>query len=480
MRLGALLYTLGFGGATLAICMLVPLIVSIAEGHWAHARNFTMGLTLTTFVSGAMIISGRPTRRLPARNIELLGVMLLFWFVLPILASIPLTGAVQVRSFVAGYFEAVSGLTTSGGGVIAYPQLEDPPILIWRALLGWVGGLWTLVFSVGVLAPFAIGGLSLVGSPLLQHDEDAALSSRLGRPLRIIFPYYLALTALGILGIAAGGSGFFASFCMALSGISGTGTSIVSGSVYDAFSFLSQLCLACLCVLSAFSLPAIIAMMTRTQSARVLRESEFKVLVGIIVGFVAISALTQGGESYFALAFQAISLSTTAGFNFLPADSLGSWPVLWVMLPVVIGGMGLSMSGGIKINRAILVGREVASELRRLAYPSSVSVTRMRGRALDMSDFSATWAYMAIFILMTSAGIIVLGALGLEMEAVWAITLGGLTNSLAIVPHLGLDTSFAAMGGATQLFIIVLMIAGRIELLVLLVIFSARFQRLLR
>ena len=153
----------------------------IAGGHWAHARNFTMGLTLTTFVSGAMIISGLPTRRLPARNIELLAVMLLFWFVLPILASIPLTGAVQVRSFMAGYFEAVSGLTTSGGGVIVHPQLEEAPILIWRALLGWLGGLWTLVFAVAVLAPFAIGGL-LVGSPLLQHDEDAALSSDWGDP----------------------------------------------------------------------------------------------------------------------------------------------------------------------------------------------------------------------------------------------------------------------------------------------------------
>ena len=103
----------------LALCMLMPLIVSIADGHWAHARNFTMGLTLTTFVSGALIISGLPTRRLPARNNELLAVMLLFWFVLPLLASIPLTGAVQVRSFMAGYFEAVSGLTTSGGGVVA-------------------------------------------------------------------------------------------------------------------------------------------------------------------------------------------------------------------------------------------------------------------------------------------------------------------------------------------------------------------------
>ena len=463
----------------LALCMLVPLFVSIVGGHWAHARNFTMGLTLTTFVSGALIISGLPTRRLPARNIELLVVMLLFWFVLPILASIPLTGAIQVRSFMAGYFEAVSSLTTSGGGVIIYPQFEDAPILVWRALLGWLGGLWTLVFAVAVLAPFAIGGLSLVGSPLLQHDDEAALSSRLGRPMRVIFPYYLALTILGIIGMAAGGVGLVSSFCMALSGISGTGTSVVSGSVHDAFSLLSQLSLATLCIFSALSLPAIIAL-THVQSVRLFRETEFKVLVTIIISFAAISALTQGGESYSALVFQAISLATTAGFNFLPADNLSSWPVLWVMLPVFIGGMGLSMAGGIKINRAILVGRELANELRHLTYPSSVSVTRMRGRAVDMADFNATWAYMALFILMTSAAIIMLGALGLEMEAVWAIALGGLTNSLAIVPHLGFDTTFAAMGGATQLFIIVLMIAGRIELLVLLVIFSANFRRLLR
>ncbi|CAI8395267.1 MAG: Trk system potassium uptake protein TrkH [Rhodobiaceae bacterium UBA7378] len=479
MRLGALLYTLGYGGAMLALCMVIPLVVSILGGHWGHARNFTVGLTLTTFVSGAMVISGLPTRRTPARNIELLLIMLLFWFVLPLLASIPLTGAVQVRSFFAGYFEAVSGLTTSGGGVIAYPQLEDAPILVWRALLGWLGGLWTLVFAVGVLAPFAVGGLSLVGSPLLQHNEDDSLSVRLGRPLRIIFPYYISLTGLGIIGIAAGGDGFFAAFCLALSGISGTGTSIVSGSISDQFSLLSQFSLTVLCVLSALSLPALVAM-THIQSAQFIREAEFRVFISIVAVFAVVSALTQESQGYLGIIFQAISLATTAGFNFLPGDSLSDWPVLWVMLPVAVGGMGLSMAGGVKINRAILVGRELASELRRLAYPSSVSVTRMRGRTVDMADFSATWSYMAIFILSLSVAIIALGAFGLDMESVWAVTFGALTNSLAIVPHLGLESSLATMSSATQFFIIILMIAGRIELLVLLVIFSARFRRLLR
>ena len=351
--------------------------------------------------------------------------------------------------------------------------------MVWRALLGWLGGLWTLVFAVGVLAPFAVGGLSLVGSPLLQHNEDDSLSVRLGRPLRIIFPYYISLTGLGIIGIAAGGDGFFAAFCLALSGISGTGTSIVSGSISDQFSLLSQFSLTVLCVLSALSLPALVAM-THIQSAQFIREAEFRVFISIVAVFAVVSALTQESQGYLGIIFQAISLATTAGFNFLPGDSLSDWPVLWVMLPVAVGGMGLSVAGGVKINRAILVGRELASELRRLAYPSSVSVTRMRGRTVDMADFSATWSYMAIFILSLSVAIIALGAFGLDMESVWAVTFGALTNSLAIVPHLGLESSLATMSSATQFFIIILMIAGRIELLVLLVIFSARFRRLLR
>ena len=133
--------------------------------------------------------------------------------------------------------------------MIVHPQLEGPDPYLARAA-GWLGGLWTLVFAVAVLAPFAIGGLSLVGSPLLQHDEDAALSSRLGRPMRVIFPYYLALTVLGVIGMAAGGGGFVASLCMALSGISGTGTSVISG-VFTRLFHCSRNCRWPLCVCSA-------------------------------------------------------------------------------------------------------------------------------------------------------------------------------------------------------------------------------------
>ena len=92
----------------LALCMLVPLIVSIAGGHWAHARNFTMGLTLTHLFPAPDYF--RPTNTTPAcAQYRIAGNHAFVLVVLPILASIPLTGAVQVRSFMAGYFEAVSG-----------------------------------------------------------------------------------------------------------------------------------------------------------------------------------------------------------------------------------------------------------------------------------------------------------------------------------------------------------------------------------
>ena len=101
MRLGAIIYTLGYGGITLALLMLLPLAQAIWIGSDVLARNFTIGLLLTAFVSGAMLLSGRSARRFPAQEIELVLIIVLFWAVLPWVASLPMTGALQVVGLTA-------------------------------------------------------------------------------------------------------------------------------------------------------------------------------------------------------------------------------------------------------------------------------------------------------------------------------------------------------------------------------------------
>lgn len=147
----------------LAITMLMPLLLSIGMDNDVHARNFTIGFFLTAFVSGAMILVGRAARKYPAQEIELFLIMVLVWAALPLLASVPFTGALQVFGLSDAYFEAVSALTTSGGSVMKYPELEVAPIftvagaigLAWRFMdagfrgrsSGVIGDWWDWSFS---------------------------------------------------------------------------------------------------------------------------------------------------------------------------------------------------------------------------------------------------------------------------------------------------------------------------------------------
>ena len=480
MRLGAILFTLGYGGCMIALLMVLPWIASLLNPSHAHAGNFTIGLMLTSFVSGALLLSGYTSRRHRANGIELLLIMVLFWSFLPAIAAIPFIGASQVDGLLAAYFEAVSALTTSGGSMLSAPQAEATPILLWRALLSWLGGLWTLVFAVAVLAPFGIGGITLIGSPLLQHEENAPLSSRLGRPLRLILPVYFLFTALGVIALLAFGSPLVEAVCLALSAISTSGMSIHEESLANLLSDGGQGVMALLCFVGSISVPMLVVLTLGREARSSFQVTEMRLFIALVLAFCAITMFTVPTSGGIAVLWQSISLHSTAGFNFLPDDELAAWPVVWVMVPVLIGGMALSTSGGVKVMRVIILAKDLGSELGKLSYPSSVHPLSLEGRPLQDRDFNAAWAFTAIFILFISVGVLLLGLFGIPLSAAWPIVLGALTNSLAIAGHLELPFGFAAMSDGLQITLSLLMIAGRIELLILMVLFTSSFWRYMR
>ena len=480
MRLGAILFTLGYGGSMIALLMLLPWVASLLDPRYSHAGNFTIGLMLSAFVSGALLLSGYTSRRHRANGIELLLIMVLFWSFLPVIAAIPFIGASQIDSLVAAYFEAVSALTTSGGSILSVPQAEATPILLWRAVLSWLGGLWTLVFAVAVLAPFGIGGISLIGSPLLQHEENAPLSSRLGRPLRLILPVYLMFTVLGIIALLAFGSPLVEAVCLALSAISTSGMSVHQQSLSELMSQSGQGVIALLCFVGSISVPMLMVLTLGREARGSFQVMEMRVFITLTLVYAAISLVAVPTSGGLGLLWQSISLHSTAGFNFLPDEELATWPIVWVMVPVMIGGMALSTSGGLKVMRAIILAKDLGSELGKLSYPSSVHPLTLEGRHLQDKEFNAAWAFTAIFILFVGAGVLLLGFFGITLSEAWPIVLGALTNSLAISGHLDMPLGFAAMSGGLQITIALLMIAGRIELLILMVLFTSSFWRYMR
>ena len=480
MRLGAIIYILGYGGGMVALLMLLPLMVSIGMENDVHARNFTIGFFLTAFVSGAMILTGRAARRFPAQKIELFLIMILVWGGLPWLASIPMTGALQVFDLSDAYFEAVSALTTSGGTVMKYPELETPPILLWRALLSWLGGLWMLVFAVSVLAPLGIGGLAISGSPLLQLSDKASLSLRLGQPFRLILPIYLSLTVLAILALLSTGGGFFQSLTVVLSAISSTGFVTHSDGIASQFNQAGLLIIALTSFVGALSAPVLVVLGVGKYLPSLFKDTELRVFLGMIMAYAGLSFWMLQDVPLLTALMQSVSLFSTTGFSFMANHQLESWPVVWVMMPVFIGGMALSAAGGVKVMRAIILAKGVGGEFSRLSYPSSVHPVTLDGRRLEQKDFSAIWAYSAVFCLFLGLGILVTGLLGVALADSWPIVLGALTNSLSITTGLNLAVHFGSMSSNLQFMLALLMIAGRVEILILMVFFTSSFWRYVR
>jgi len=291
---------------------------------------------------------------------------------------------------------------------------------------------------------------------------------------------YLMFSVLGIIALAAFGSSLVEAFCLALSAISTSGMSVHEQSLAELLTGGGQGVMALLCLIGSISVPMLMVLTLGREARSGFQLTELRVFLGLIIAYAAITILAvpnSGGISAF---WQSISLHSTAGFNFLPDTGLANWPIVWVMLPVLIGGMALSTSGGVKVMRAIILAKDLGSELGKLSYPSSVHPLSLEGRPLQDRDFNAAWAYMAIFILFISLGVLLLGLFGTTLSDAWPIVLGALTNSLAITGHLDMPLGFAAMPDALQITIALLMIAGRIELLILMVLFTSSFWRYMR
>lgn len=491
MRLGSIFYTLGYGGAMLALAMLLPLSAALYGDHATHTQNFIIGFLLMSFASGAMLLSGTATRA-RVLNLDLLLIMILFWTLLPLIATIPMIGALQIDNFVGGYFETISALTTSGATILSAPQIEAAPILLWRALLAWLGGLWITVFGVAVIAPFAVGGVTLSDNPLLRHDEVGDTLERLARPLRLIFPIYAGASALGVLALWISGMPLFDAFCMALAAISTTGFSLDNSGLWTLYPLGAQMVLATLSFVGALSMPLLVLVMLggvgqggksagkRTgKSARgalLFRNAEARVFVLLIAVYALLSYwFFYTSEGIIASVLQAISLGSTAGFHFVPTQDV---PLIWLLALPIIGGCALSTAGGIKIVRVLILGKGIGRDLRRLIHPSLVHATRVDTRRLDGSDFAAAWAFLSIFLLLMMVGLLLVSLFGLPFEQAWAVVVTALTNSGAVLHADMVD--FATTNDGVNIITALLMIMGRIDFPMALVLFTASFRQFIR
>jgi trk system potassium uptake protein TrkH len=474
---------LGWAAAILAAFMLLPAALSFSVGEPLVGAAFLSGSGLTLFFGGIGVAATRGTERQVDIRAGFMAATLL-WVIIPALASLPFMLSGVFASFTDAYFEALSGFTTNGASILRDLDSVPQGILLWRAVLQWLGGFAIILFAVALLSFGGIGGMNLFSSPMPRGDRDT-LFGRAKQVGRHLWWIYLSLTALCILALIVVGMTPFDATAHALSTISTGGFSTRTAGVLAFESIGVEIVLMVFMIAGALNF-AILWAMTRGQQNAIWKDVETRYLLAIVASATAVISATLVVTQDFAFGsalrpavFDVVSSLTTTGYAANGATT-GTLPVIVPVLLMglmLIGGATGSTAGGMRLLRLVVFFKLAGRELSRLSYPHGVVRLRYAGQIIDEPTLRSVWGQLMMFLSFLALAALVFGLLGFDLQSALALSATTLSTAGAGLSMTAPFLSYPDFSNATKWALSATMIFGRLELLVVLVLFTRAYWR---
>ena len=465
-----------------SLTMLPPIGVSLyfSDGAWRPFFNAFVSL----FVIGLLIWTPVRHRVRELRLRDGFLIVALFWAVLGVAGATPLLLSTTLNLTITdAVFESVSGFTTTGA--IIFPSLEALPrsVLYYRSQIEWLGGIGIVVLAVALLPMLGVGGMQLLRAETPGPVKDSKLTPRITETAKSLWIIYVALTIACVLAYWSAGMTPFDAVAHAFSTVSTGGNSTHDASLghYDdaviegvaiIFMFLGGV---------NFSLH-FLAWRHRGLSAY-FRDPEFRTYLRILFVTTFVYAAVLWASKFmddpahalrFAV-FQAVSMQTTSGFV---TDNFSLWPgalPVLLLLSAFVGGCAGSTSGGMKVVRWLLMWKQSQREVAQLVHPSAELPVKLGSKPIDMRIVHGVWGFFAAYVVVFSALMISLIAIGEDQVTAFAAIAACITN---VGTGLGeVATTFAGLSDAGKWICVLAMLLGRLEVFPLLVLISPTFWR---
>jgi trk system potassium uptake protein TrkH len=479
----AVAHVLGTMMALFAITFLMPLVSALIYQDGTF-DDFAIAAGINVVVGLAIAAATRRHKReLKARDGFLL--VTLAWVLLSLSAAVPLMIALPGISFADAYFEAASGLTTTGATVLTGLDTLPPSINLWRHALHWFGGIGIIVLAVAVLPLLGVGGMALYRAEAPGSVKDEKLTPRITETAKALWLTYMGLTAVAVVALRFAGMGWFDALCHGFSVVALGGFSTRDASIGAFDSAAIEIVLIVLMLVATLNFSRHFMALRGRTLAPYRNDSEAKVifaLVGASVLAIAVLLTVRGTfpDFFGALrhaAFNVVSVATTTGFA---SDDYGLWPIfapVWmIFLSCIICSTG-STGGGIKMFRTLLLARQAQREMKLLVHPSAVIPIRIGGQIVQ--DRIAYSVLAFIFLYFQTIAVLTFAMLLTGMDLVTAFT-----SVVASVNNLGPALGPTGPAGTyqiltdTQTWICTIgMILGRLEIFSVLILFTAAFWR---
>ncbi|MBY5994203.1 TrkH family potassium uptake protein [Ferrimonas balearica] len=470
--------------ALFSITMLPPALIAVIYkdgGGTTFVQAFVVSLTL-----GLLLWYPNRYAKQELRSREGFLIVVLFWTVLGSIGAIPLLLADSPNlSFSDAMFESFSALTTTGATVITGLDELPKAILFYRHLLQWLGGMGIIVLAVAVLPMLGIGGMQLYRCETPGPVKDNKMTPRIAETAKALWYIYLTLTIACALAYWLAGMNLFDAIGHAFSTVSIGGFSSYDGSM-GAFDsrLINAICVVFLLIAGINFTLHFTAFGRRNINLKTyFRDTEVRVFLGfqlVLTGICFLVLLNSGiydsPESTLDHAmFQAVSISTTAGFG---TQSFSEWPLFLPMLLILssfVGGCAGSTGGGMKVVRFVLLLKQGGREVNRLIHPRAMYSIRLNNKAVADRVIDAVWGFFAAYAAIFALCLVILMATGLDDITAFSATVACLNN---LGPGLGAVAShYGEINDAAKWVLVVAMLFGRLEIFTLLVLFSPAFWK---
>ncbi len=459
-----------------ALFLIPALVISLGYGETPAVFAFLITLGIALALAGILYFLCRKAGRLFGAKEGFVCVSL-SWIVMSLLGALPLVLSGDYPNYIDALFEIVSGFTTTGSSVMADVEGLYRGILYWRSCSHWIGGMGVLVFLLAILPGSQGGGFTM---HLLRAESPGPDVGKLVPKMRqtamILYVIYVVLTVINVIFLLAGGMHWLHALCTAF-GTAGTGgfgvynDSLASVSPYiqnvtTVFMFLFGVNFSCYYLILLGKLGG------------VFKDEELRLYVGLALACIVALVLSIRPlydtleETVRHAAFQVSSIMTTTGFATTDYDVWPSFAKGILLLLMIVGACAGSTGGGLKCMRVLLLFKILRRNIRQILNPKKVLVIRSNDKVVGEKILGNVNAYLAAYVIIIVLCMLVLSLDGHSLETNLSATLATFNNIGPGLDAVGPTCTYADFSALSKLTMIFAMLAGRLEIFPILVLFS--------
>ena len=456
-----------------AALLAIPVIVAIIYNE-NTLISFALTIAALTIV-GLPAIYKKPEKQTIYAK-EGYVIVALSWILMSLFGALPFTISGHIPSFVDAFFETVSGFTTAGSTILREVESMPKSLLFWRSFTHWIGGMGFLVFVIAILPKTESSSMHVMRAEV-AGPTVGKLVSKLRASARILYGIYCALTLLEAVLLALGGMPVFDSIVNSFATAGTGGFGILNNGIEGYNSVYSEMVIAVFMLIFGINFNLYYMILIK-QWKQALKSEELRWYLGIVAGSVIIIMLSLYTtkhslfDSFRYAFFQVTSIISTTGFS---TTNFDTWPVIAkfiLLFLTVTGACAGSTCGGFKLSRIVILIKSGIRDIKKAVNPRSIATVKLDKKTIDEPIVKGVSVLFAMYAVIIAISALIVALDGRDVITTITAVVTCINNVGPGLGAVGPYGNFADFSVLSKLVLCFDMLAGRLELIPMLMLFS--------